>query len=150
MKAIVYTQYGAPDVLQLKEVQKPTPKDNEVLIRIKATAVNSGDWRLRKADPFAGRLFFGLTKPRTSISGEVEATGKNVTRFKIGDSIFGSTDMKFGAYAEYLCLSDNNAIALKPANINYTEAAVIPFGATTALHFLKKVNIKTGQNVLIN
>lgn len=154
MKAIVNTQYGAPEVFQLKEVEKPQPKDNEVLVRIRATAVNSGDWRLRKADPYAVRFFFGLRKPRITIlggvfSGEVEAVGKNVTLFKPGANIFGSTDMRFGAYAQYKCLTENSAMALKPNELSHEEAAVIPFGASTALHFLKKVNIKAGQNVLI-
>ncbi len=154
MKAIVYTQYGSPEVLQLKEVAKPTAKDNEILLRIKATAVNSGEVRLRKADPFAVRFLFGLTKPKINtlgvvFSGEVESTGKNVTLFKIGEEVFGHTDMSFGTYAEYKCLPQNGSLALKPANISHKEAAVIPFGGTTALHFIKKANIKQGQKVLI-
>jgi len=154
MKAIVYTQYGSPQVLQLKEVAKPTPKDNEILLRIKATAVNSGEVRLRKADPFAVRFLFGLTKPKINtlgvvFSGEVESKGKNVTLFKIGEQVFGHTDMSFGTYAEYKCLPQNGSLALKPANISHKEAAVIPFGGTTALHFIKKANIKQGQKVLI-
>jgi|ERR1700757_303013 len=155
MKAVVYTQYGSPEVLQLKEVEKPMPKHNEILVRVIATAANSGDWRLRKADPFAIRLFFGLTKPKINIlggvfSGEIEAIGKDVTLFKVGDEVFGSTDMKFGAYAEYKCLSENGALALKPNTITHTEAAVIPFGGATALHFIKKANIKREQKILIN
>jgi NADPH:quinone reductase-like Zn-dependent oxidoreductase len=154
MKAIVYTQYGAPEVLQLKEVEKPTPKDNEILLRVKATAVNSGDVRLRKADPFAVRFIFGLLKPKINIlgsvfSGEVESVGKDVKLFKVGDQVFGHTDMSFGSYAEYKCLPENASIALKPATISHKEAAVIPFGGVTALHFIKKAMIKPGQKVLI-
>lgn len=154
MKAAVYTKYGPPQVLQVKDVEKPLPKNNEILIRIFATAVNSGDWRLRKADPYAVRLFFGLTKPKINIlggvfSGQIEQVGKDVTLFKIGDEVFGKTDMRFGAYAEYLCFSENETIELKPGNISHKEAAVIPFGATTALHFIKKANIKHGQKILI-
>ncbi len=154
MKAAVYTQYGPPEVLQIKEVEKPTPKDNEILVRIKATAVNSGDWRLRKADPFAARFIFGLIKPKINIvgsvfSGEIESVGKNVKQFKVGDLVFGHTDMRFGAYAEYICIPENTSIALKPAAISHTQAASIPFGAVTALHFIKKAMIKPGQKVLI-
>jgi len=155
MKAITYTQYGSPQVLQLKDVQKPIPKDYEILVKIKATAVNSGDIRLRKADPFAVRFIFGLTKPATHIlgvvySGEVESIGKNITLFKVGDLVFGHTDMKCGAYAAYKSVPENGSVALKPTNCSHAEAAVIPFGGTTALHFLKKANIKSGQKVLIN
>lgn len=154
MKAIVYTQYGSPEVLQLKEVSKPIPKDDEILIRIKATAVNSGDVRLRKADPFAVRFIFGLLRPKINIlgsvfSGEVESVGNRVKLFKAGDQVFGHTNMKFGAYAEYLCLPENGSLALKPANISHNEAAAIPFGGVTALHFIKKVLIIKNQKVLV-
>jgi len=154
MKAVVYTQYGQPDVLQLKEVEKPVPGNNEILVRLKATAVNSGDVRLRKADPFAVRFVFGLLKPKIKIlgsvfSGEVEEVGKDVKRFKAGDAVFGHTDMRFGAYAEYLSVRENGSIALKPAGITHTEAAVIPFGGVTALHFIKKADIKPGNKVLV-
>lgn len=155
MKAIIYRQYGSPEVLQLKELEKPIPKQNEVLIRVSATAVNSGDVRLRKADPFAIRLFMGLMKPRISIlgcvfSGKIEKVGSAVTLFKVGDQIFGHTDMSFGTYAEYKCFPENGSLALKPTNITHPEAAVISFGGTTALHFIKKANIKIGQKVLVN
>jgi len=154
MKAAVYTQYGPPEVLQVKQVEKPTPKNNEILLRIKATAVNSGDWRLRKADPFAVRFIYGLIKPKINIlgtvfSGEVESVGKDVKKFKVGDFVFGHTDMRFGAYAEYKCLPENGSVALKPANISHNEAAVIPFGGVTALHFIKKAKIKPAQKVLV-
>lgn len=155
MKAIVYTHYGPPEVLQLNEVEKPSPKDNEILLRVKATAVNSGDWRLRKADPFAVRLIFGLTKPKTTIlgsvySGEVERVGKDVKLFKVGDQVFGHTDMRFGAYAEYISQLESGTLAIKPDRLTHTEAAVIPFGGAAALHFIKKSAIKPGQKVLIS
>ena len=154
MKAAVYTKYGPPEVLQLQEAEKPLPKDNEILVKVKATAVNSGDVRLRKADPFAVRFIFGLLKPKVNIlgsvfSGEVESVGKDVKLFIVGDQVFGHTDMRFGSYAQYKCLPENASIALKPATISHKEAAVIPFGGVTALHFLKKAAIKPGQKVLI-
>ena len=154
MKAAVYTQYGPPEVLQVKQVEKPTPGKNELLVRIKATAVNSGDWRLRKADPFAVRFIFGLFKPKKNIlgsvfSGEIERVGEDVKHFKVGDFVFGHTDMSFGAYAEYKCLSEDTSIALKPSNMTHLEAAVIPFGGVTAWHFIKKAAIKPGQKVLV-
>ena len=154
MKAAVYVQYGPPEVLQVKEVQKPIPGKNEILVRVKATAVNSGDWRLRKADPFAVRFIFGLLKPKKSIlgsvfSGEIESVGEEVKHFKVGDAVFGHTDMNFGAYAEYIAVPEGGSLALKPAGISYTEAAVIPFGGVTALHFIKKAAIKPGQRVLV-
>lgn len=154
MKAAVYVQYGAPEVLQVKSVEKPIPGNNEILVRIRATAVNSGDWRLRKADPFAVRFIFGLIKPKINIlgsvfSGEVESVGNQVKLFKAGDQVFGHTDMSFGAYAEYKCLPENASIALKPANISHEEAAVIPFGGVAAWHFIKKARIQPGQKVLV-
>ena len=154
MKAAVYTHYGAPEVLQVKEVEKPLPGNNEILVKIKATAVNSGDLRLRKADPFAVRFIFGFLKPKKKIlgsvfSGEIERVGKDVKHFKVGDAVFGHTDMSFGAYAEYICIPENGSLAIKPASISHKEAAVIPFGGVTALHFINKAAIKPGQKVLV-
>lgn len=154
MKAAVCTQYGAPEVLQITELAKPAPKDNEILIKIHATAVNSADCRLRKADPFAIRFFFGLFKPKNPVlggvlSGIIEAVGKNVTQFHVGDAVFGSTQMHLSAHAEYICLPETGALAIKPQSISHEEAAALPFGGMTALHFLRKANVQPGQKVLI-
>jgi NADPH:quinone reductase-like Zn-dependent oxidoreductase len=154
MKAAVYTSYGAPEVLHIKAIAKPIPKDDEVLVKNYATSASSGDSRLRSADPFAVRFFFGLFKPSKAVlggvfSGEIEAVGKKVKKFKVGDKVFGSTAVQFGTYAEYTCLPETGAIALKPNNISHEEAAVLPFGGVTALHFLRQANIQPGQKVLI-
>ncbi len=162
MKAIVCTQYGPPEVLQFQEVDKPIPKDNEVLIRVYATTVHRGDSRMRGLDiPGPGwqrllaRLVLGIRKPRNDIlgmdlAGKIEATGKEVTRFQVGDEVFASTMWSgFGAYAEYKCIPEDGVLARKPANMSFEEAAVIPSGGITTLGILKMAHIQPGQKVLI-
>jgi len=159
MKAIICTRYGPPEVLQLREVAKPTPRDNEVLIRIGATAVTSSDCIVRgfkvrgRLRPLMG-LAIGFSKPRKPIlgmvlAGNIEAIGKDVKRFKEGDQVYTLNITRFGAYAEYTCLPEKSVIALKPANVTYEEAAAIPFGGILALHFLRMAQIQKGQKVLI-
>ena len=154
MKAIVCTGYGAPEVLQMKEVEKPVPGDNDILIKIYASSVSSGDARIRRADPFVVRLIFGFSKPKKAIlgivvAGEVVAVGKAVSRYETGDQVFGSSGMAFGAHAEYVVVPEDAVLALKPESISYEEAAAIPFGATAAMHFLRLANIQEGQKVLV-
>lgn len=156
MKAIVYTKYGPPEVLQLKEIDKPIPEDNEVLVKVQAASVNAGDWRLMRADPFPVRLSSGFLKPKhnilgSDIAGLVEAVGRNVKQFQPGDAVFGDLSRGgFGAFAEYACINES-ALVLKPANTTFEQAAAIPSASVTALQGLRdKGKIKSGQKVLIN
>lgn len=165
MKAMVYTEYGPPDVLQLKDVEKPAPKDKEVLVRVYASTVTSGVlWARSGKHPdsklftLALRLMFGIRRPRKTIlgyefSGEIESTGRDVRRFRTGDKVFGTTTgLMNGAYAEYVCIPEEwqqGVIAEKPANLSYEEAAAVPIGGMTALHILRTGNIQKGQNVLV-
>jgi NADPH:quinone reductase-like Zn-dependent oxidoreductase len=168
MKAIICTKFGPPDVLQLKEVKKPEPKDNEMRVRIYATSVNYGDLVARNFKdisphefnmPFLlwilAKLSFGLRTPNVKIlgsefAGEIESVGKEVKSFKQGDKVFGYLGQNMGAYAEYVCMPEGSVLAIKPVNMTYEEAAVVPYGAIMALNLLKKGNLQPGQKVLIN
>ena len=158
MKAYVYKKYGAPDVLERSDLEKPIPKAREVLIRVYATTVTTADCMMRKGDTFLSRILLGLNKPMkryqilgTEFSGTIEAAGSNVKKFKTGDDVFAFRGFGTGCYATYKCMNENGSIALKPATMDFSEAATVVDGATTALFFLKeKANIQNGQKVLIN
>lgn len=159
MKAIICTKYGPPDVLQLREVERPIPKDDEVLIKVHASTVTSGDCRVRGFDSpmlfwIPMRLVLGIRKPRKPIlgvelAGEIEAVGSKVSRFKPGDPIYAMTGLRFGGHAEYACLPERAAMAVKPANATYEEAVALLFGGTTALHFFRKGKLASGHKVLV-
>lgn len=157
MKAVVYTEYGPSEVLDLKEVATPVPKDDEVLVKIHAASVNAADWRMMKADPFLVRLYAGLFRPKkfpvlgVDIAGRVESIGRNVSQFKPGDEVFGDVfGSGFGGFAEYKCAREDELV-LKPSNISFEEAAAVPLAALTALHALRDSGqVQAGQKVLIN
>lgn len=160
MRAIVYEKYGPPEVLQLKEVEKPAPKENEVLIRTHVATVTSGDRRVRSLDVPVGfglimRLVFGISRPRqpilgTELAGVIESVGRDVRKFTPGDRVFAFSDAAMGCYAEYKCMPEDGAVVQIPSNLSFEEAATIPFGGTTALHFLRKAKLRGGDKVLIN
>lgn len=161
MKAIVYTKYGAPDVLQVKEIEKPNPKDNEVLIQIHAAEATKADCELRSFNfpvkwfwlPL--RIMMGITKPKRQVlggyfAGEVESVGKDVSKFRRGDQVFGSAGLRMGAYGDFVCLPASYTIVPKPHNMSFEEAAAVPLGGLNALHFLRKAKIQDGDKVLVN
>jgi NADPH:quinone reductase-like Zn-dependent oxidoreductase len=160
VKAIVYDKYGPPEVLRLTEIAKPSPKDNEVLIRVRATTVTAGDWRVRSLKVPQGfgllaRLALGISRPRqpilgSELAGVIESIGKDVTRFKVGDEVFAFPGLRMGSYVEYKCMREDGPIVLKPANLTFEEAAALSFGGTTALDFLKRGKLKAGEKVLVN
>jgi NADPH:quinone reductase-like Zn-dependent oxidoreductase len=161
VKAIVYTQYGSAEVLQLKELEKPVPLDNEVLIKVRAAEATKADCEMRSFR-FAVKWFWlplrivmGLRRPKRQVlggyfAGEVESVGKDVTKFTKGDQVFGATQLRLGAYGEYVCLPADYTIVTKPGNMNFEEAAAVPLGGLNALHFMRKANIQHGEKVLIN
>jgi len=161
MKAIIWTRYGPPDVLEMREVEKPIPRDDEVLIKVHAASAFAGDCELRRLHiarsvwPFL-RLYIGLTRPKRitilgqEMAGEVESVGKNVARFRTGDRVFGISGMKMGTYAEYVCISERRPLSTIPDEMPYEQAAAVSAGGFEALHFLRKANVKRGQSVLIN
>lgn len=159
MKAVVCTNYGPPEVLRMQEVEKPRPADDEVLVKVHATTVSMGDFRIRSFSVpslvwLPARVALGITRPRRNIlgielAGEIEAVGRNVRRFNAGDRVFAATLQGFGAYAEYRCIAENGPIAAMPGNLSYEEAAAVPIGARTALHYLKKAELRAGQQILI-
>ena len=161
MKAVVYRKYGPPEVLELKELEKPTPKDEEILIKVHAAEATKSDCEMRSFK-FAVKWFWlplrialGLTKPKRHIlggyfGGEIESVGKNVSKFKIGEQVFGCAGLRMGCYGEYVTLPDSYTIIPKPSNLNFEEAASVPLGGLNALHFLRKANIRNGEKVLIN
>jgi len=161
MKGVVYTKYGSPDVLQLKEVEKPIPKGDEVLIKVHAAEATKADCELRSFNfpvkwfwlPL--RITMGLIKPKKQIlggyfAGEIESVGKDVSNFKKGDQVFGTTKLRMGAYGEYVCLPASYTLVPKPCNVSFEEAAAVPLGGLNALHFLRKANIRKGEKVLVN
>ncbi|MCB9192845.1 MAG: NAD(P)-dependent alcohol dehydrogenase, partial [Flavobacteriales bacterium] len=155
MKAAVYTKYGTPEVVQVKEVPKPVTQENEILVKVEAATVTAGDWRMRAGNPFAIRLYNGLFKLKRTIlghefSGVVESVGKNVTQFKVGDAVFGTTGDGAGAHAEFVTVPADCIIVRKPDDIPHEKAAALPVGALTALYFLQQANVKRGQKVLIH
>ena len=168
MKAIAFTEYGSPDVLKIKEVTKPTPKDNEILVRVYATSVNFGDLMARNFGNITpsefnmpaplylpSRMAFGWNKPKVNVlgselAGEVEAAGRDVTKFKVGDQVFAYLGMNMGANAEYVCIPESGTVALKPSNLTYEEAVTLPYGAIMATSLLKLANLQSGYKVLVN
>lgn len=160
MQAIVYDRYGPPDVLRLTDLPKPTPLDNEILIRTRATTVTAGDWRVRSLNLPAGfgllsRLALGIFGPRqrilgSELAGEVQSIGKNVTKFKVGDAVFAFPGTRMGCYVEYKCIPEDGPVVQKPDNLTFDEAAALPFGGTTALDFIRRGKLKRGEKVLVN